>query len=266
MVMGGLAIALGEVVDDAIIDTENIFRRLRLNRSATRPLPVEDVVLGASVEVRTSVVYATFIVALVFVPLLTLGGVAGKLFAPLGVAYIFAILASLVVARDADPSAVLSASGPRGTEGRRSAVRALAQAPLPAASSRRIERYPGRVIAVTGRGHRRRHRTVAAVFRGIHPGAARRPLHHAHVGRARHFGGGVAAHRQESVGGHRLDRGRAVRGPVGGSLEERRRYLRHALQRIRGRDRRAAGQGSGSASCARSATRCPAGAAARSRA
>src|SRR4249920_500457 len=65
MVLGGLAIALGEVVDDAIIDTENIFRRLRLNRSGPRPATPEDVVLQASVEVRSSVVYATFIVALV---------------------------------------------------------------------------------------------------------------------------------------------------------------------------------------------------------
>jgi Cu/Ag efflux pump CusA len=104
MVMGGLAIALGEVVDDAIIDTENIFRRLRLNRAVALPRPVEDVVLDASVEVRSSVVYATFIVGLVFVPLLTLGGVAGKLFAPLGLAYIFAILASLVVAVTLTPA------------------------------------------------------------------------------------------------------------------------------------------------------------------
>ncbi len=149
MVMGGLAIALGEVVDDAIIDTENIFRRLRLNRSAPRPLPVADVVLGASVEVRSSVVYATFIVALVFVPLLTLGGVAGKLFAPLGLAYIFAIMASLIVAVTLTPAlcylllahAELKADDPPF-------VRWLK--PRYLGALRRIECFPGRVVAATG--------------------------------------------------------------------------------------------------------------------
>jgi CzcA family heavy metal efflux pump len=104
MVLGGLAISLGEVVDDAIIDTENIFRRLRENRAAGMPLDPATVALNASVEVRGSVVYATFIVALVFVPLLTFGGVGGKLFSPLGLAYILAILASLVVAMSLTPA------------------------------------------------------------------------------------------------------------------------------------------------------------------
>jgi CzcA family heavy metal efflux pump len=104
MVLGGLAIALGEVVDDAIIDTENIFRRLRENRTLAEPLPTYRVVFDASMEVRSSVVYATIIVALVFMPLLTLGGVAGKLFAPLGIAYIAAIMASLLVALTLTPA------------------------------------------------------------------------------------------------------------------------------------------------------------------
>ena len=104
MVLGGLAIALGEVVDDAIIDTENIFRRLKENRLLAIPLPIYKVVFDASMEVRSSVVYATIIVALVFMPLLTLSGVAGKLFAPLGFAYIAAIMASLMVALTLTPA------------------------------------------------------------------------------------------------------------------------------------------------------------------
>lgn len=104
MVLGGLAIALGEVVDDAIIDTENIFRRLKENRLLAQPQAIHRVVFDASMEVRSSVVYATIIVVLVFMPLLTLSGVAGKLFAPLGYAYIAAIIASLVVALTVTPA------------------------------------------------------------------------------------------------------------------------------------------------------------------
>jgi CzcA family heavy metal efflux pump len=98
MVLGGLAIALGEVVDDAIIDVENIFRRLRENQMLQQPVAVADIIHGASLEVRSSVVYASFIVALVFVPLLTLEGITGRLFSPLGFSYILAILVSLLVA------------------------------------------------------------------------------------------------------------------------------------------------------------------------
>ena len=104
MVLGGLAIALGEVVDDAIIDTENIFRRLRENGLLSKPMPIVSVVYNASLEVRSSVVYASFIVALAFVPLLTLNGVAGRLFAPLGYSYILAILVSLLVALTLTPA------------------------------------------------------------------------------------------------------------------------------------------------------------------
>jgi CzcA family heavy metal efflux pump len=104
LTLGGLAIAIGEVVDDAIIDVENIFRRLRENRSKPDPLPAYRVVLDASIEVRSAVVYATFVVALVFLPVLTMSGVQGRLFGPLAIAYILAILASLLVALTVTPA------------------------------------------------------------------------------------------------------------------------------------------------------------------
>ena len=104
MTLGGLAIAIGEVVDDAVIDVENILRRLRQNAANETPLPVFDVVLSASLEVRSAVVYATFAVALIFLPVLTLSGLAGRIFAPLGIAYILSILASLVVALTVTPA------------------------------------------------------------------------------------------------------------------------------------------------------------------
>ena len=108
MILGGLAIALGEVVDDAIIDTENIFRRLNQfsnqNHQHLTKSAIQNIIIDASMEVRSSVVYATFIVALVFVPLLSLSGVAGRLYAPLGVAYILAILMSLLVALTVTPA------------------------------------------------------------------------------------------------------------------------------------------------------------------
>ncbi|MGZ5913963.1 MAG: efflux RND transporter permease subunit [Hyphomicrobium sp.] len=104
MTLGGLAIAIGEVVDDAVIDVENIARRLRENRRRAVPLPTEDVILNASLEVRGAVVYATFAVILVFLPVVMLPGLAGRFFAPLGLAYVLAILASLVVALVVTPA------------------------------------------------------------------------------------------------------------------------------------------------------------------
>ena len=104
MTLGGLAIAIGEVVDDAVIDVENILRRLREQEGPLTLAQRIDVILHASVEVRSAVVYATLAVIAVFFPILTMSGLSGKLFAPMGVAYILAILASLVVALTVTPA------------------------------------------------------------------------------------------------------------------------------------------------------------------
>ncbi len=102
--LGGLAIAIGEVVDDAIIDVENIFRRLRENRESGAARPVMQVILDASIEVRSAVVYATLVVVMVFIPVVTMSGLQGRMFGPLGVSYILAVLTSLVVALTVTPA------------------------------------------------------------------------------------------------------------------------------------------------------------------
>lgn len=105
--LGGFAIAIGVVVDDAIIDVENIIRRLRENQKLKSPRPWFDVIVDASVEVRHAIVFATIIVGIVFLPVLVMGGVQGRLFAPLGISFILATIASLVVALTVTPALCL---------------------------------------------------------------------------------------------------------------------------------------------------------------
>ena len=127
MTLGGLAIAIGELVDDAVVGVENILRRLRQNRSLPHPRPVVEVVAAASQEVRSGIIYATMVIVLVFVPLFALSGIEGRLFAPLGVAYIVSIFASLVTSITVTPvlAYYLLSKGGRAHEGDSFVVRHL---------------------------------------------------------------------------------------------------------------------------------------------
>lgn len=107
MVLAGLVISVGEVVDDAIVGVENVMRRLRLNRAAGNPQSSFDVVLNASVEVRSAVLYGSLIVVLVLLPVFVLPGLSGTFFRPLALSYILAIIASLFVALTLTPALCL---------------------------------------------------------------------------------------------------------------------------------------------------------------
>lgn len=146
MTLGGMAAVLGVVVDDAIITVENILRRLRENTGLPQPRPMLPVVADATLEVRNSVVYATFVVAMVFIPVLLMTGLQGRFFAPLGLAFILANMASLVVALTVTPAlclALLSRHKPHEEPGYLRQLKAVHRGIL-----MRISNWPKAIIAI----------------------------------------------------------------------------------------------------------------------
>ena len=147
MTLGGLAAVIGVVVDDAIITVENILRRLRENLTLASPRLLLNVVLDATLEVRSAVVYATFVVALVFLPVLTMSGLQGRFFTPLGLAFILANMASLVVALTVTPAlcyALLARSKPHSEPGYLQTLKCWHRRLL-----LKISAWPKTIIAVT---------------------------------------------------------------------------------------------------------------------
>ncbi|MBI2477595.1 MAG: efflux RND transporter permease subunit [Planctomycetia bacterium] len=148
MVLAGLIIALGEVVDDAIIDVENIVRRLRINRGAGNPRSAFIVVLDASIEVRSAVVYGSFTVMLVIMPVFFLEGLAGSFFRPLALSYVLAIFASLVVALVITPAMSLLLLPGRSDQHRESPLITLMKIPYRGVLPALIRRPALSIIAI----------------------------------------------------------------------------------------------------------------------
>ncbi len=229
LTLGGFAIAIGVVVDDAIINVENILRRIRENLARAQPRPLFQVVLEASLEVRSAVVYATFIVALVFFPILTMTGIQGKLFTPLATAFILAILASLAVALTLTPALCL------GMLSRTSPHEEASARPLdertPSALAGDFERTAahchrrGSGDDPGGGGH-------AAVLWGRIPArVSRRPFHYPHGRSAWDIAGGIVAPGPAGHGGTAEKSAHPFRLAASGPGGEWRRHLGHALQR-----------------------------------
>ena len=130
MVLAGLVIALGAVVDDAIIDVENIVRRIREQRLAGGTRSTASIILEASLEVRSPIIYATLIIVLAVVPVFFMSGLAGAFFQPLAVSYAIALLASMLVALTVMPAPELDAARPRGVGAAAITLGRLAAAPL----------------------------------------------------------------------------------------------------------------------------------------